>query len=505
LHTASGLQVSAEAGLLNVLENRNRDRSRRIQLAFVRLTSHAENPSAPVIFLAGGPGDSATAHATDPEALERWLPFLEVCDVILLDQRGCGRSKPGLRWTWDGPPPTRVFESQEAAEDHWRAMSRKARAELIRQGFDLDGYTTVQMADDVDDLRRALRLERVSLLGFSFGTHLALATIRRYGEHIESAVLVGVAGPDHLLRLPLLADEHINTLSRLAAQDRFARVPDLNHMITSALKQLDDRPMVVQVVDRNTQKTFDVPVGRFGLSWLLARDLGDTSDVIVFPRLLHDIAKNDPAALQWFVRKRFDFFQQVDAMMMLVRSASGGSANRRAEIDRQAERSVFGSATNFPFTAADEWNAPDLGDEYRSPVVSGVRTLLVSGSLDWNTPAAQAEEVRRGLSNATHLVVENAGHEQLLSHPGVRAAAVDFLSGREVAGQTIAYPAPQFVPLTGSHPGRKHPALPKTASIGWAVVCAASGLGIVAAVVGWRIARHARARVKHESASDACA
>lgn len=460
--SASGVEVTAEYGTLAVPENRANPKSKVIQIAFGRLISRAKNPAAPLVFLAGGPGDGATHQATDPEALERWLPVLRVCDVILLDQRGSGRSRPTLRWAWDGPLPPDLLVSEEAAKKHWRAMSQRARADLVKRGMDLDGYTTVQSANDIDDLRRALKSEKVSLMGFSYGTHWALASARRHGEHLESVVLVGVAGPDHLMRLPLAADAHLRRLSALAACDERVgvAVSDMVGLLQRVLQKLEAKPVIVRVADPRTKEPVDLAVGRFGLCWLLARDLGDTSDVSVFPRLLHSLDQGDSRILRWFVQKRLPFFLQVDGLMMLVRGASGATPGRLAEIRAQAGKSLFGNAMNFPFSEADVWAPPDLGEEYRAPVRSDVRTLLISGSLDWNTPPAQAEEVRRGLAKATHVVVENVGHEQTLRHPKVRAAIVDFLTGKDLGGLRVEDPPLRFVPIKGNDPAVSHPAVP---------------------------------------------
>ena len=491
LISSTGETIQAEFGTLQVPENRKRSDSRMIQLRFVRLKSRGRDTASPLVFLAGGPGDAATQQALNPDALEYWLRFLDVSDVILFDQRGCGRSEPSLRWSWDGPPPLNVFTTEDAAAAHWREMSRRARADLVRQGIDLDGYTTMQMVDDVDSLRTALNEERISLFGFSFGTHVSLAIMRKYPQHIESVILAGVAGPDHLLRLPKLADMHIETLAELADRDRRVRVEDLSLALRRALTKLENQPMTVQVMDPQANHAIELLIGPFGLRWLLARDLGDTTDVVAFPRLLDSILQDDPSVLQWFVQKRYPFFNRIDGLMMMVRSSSGGSKARRAEIASQAESSLFGNAVNFPFNAVNEWTAPDLGDNFRTPIYSNVRTLLVSGTLDWNTPVSQSEEVMQGLANASLLVVKNAGHEQLLSHPDVRTAMVDFLKGREVGNRILAYPAPQFLPTSGSVPGRSHPAVKKDRSVGWAVRASATFLGMVVLLltVAWHLRR----------------
>jgi pimeloyl-ACP methyl ester carboxylesterase len=128
--------------------------------------------------------------------------------------------------------------------------------------------------------------------------------------------------------------------------------------------------------------------------------------------------------------------------------ASGVSAPRLAQIRAEGPGSVFGEVTNFPFPFICEGiGAPDTGEEMRLPISNDVPTLFVSGTLDSNTPPFQAEEVRWGLTRATHLVVENAGHEDTQPNPAVQRAIFDFLAGQDVSDRHIALPRPQFLSL----------------------------------------------------------
>ncbi|MEO8349985.1 MAG: hypothetical protein ABI610_13845, partial [Acidobacteriota bacterium] len=87
--------VPAELGRLTVLENRARPDGATIELAFVRLKTSASRPGPPVVWLAGGPGGSGTEDTQGP-----LYPLLrdiaEFSDVIALDQRGMGLSRPRL-------------------------------------------------------------------------------------------------------------------------------------------------------------------------------------------------------------------------------------------------------------------------------------------------------------------------------------------------------------------------------------------------------------------------
>ena len=454
--SASHGSIEADAGRLLVPENRAVATSRKIPIRFLRLKSKAAHPAAPLFYLAGGPGDRGVSES--PQALDFWAPYLVVCDVVLIDQRGVGDAD--LTWRWDGPPPMAFFVDADSARRHEAEMSRRALAAIRARGVDLAGYTTAESATDLDDLRAALGLPKLSLLAFSYGTHLACAYLKRYGDHVENAVMFGLEGPDQTEKLPWAMDTQFRKLALLAAADpRIAKqVPDLMALYDRVVAGLAKQPMPIPVPMPGGRDTLQVPVGPFGLNLILRIDLGDATDLPVFPRLLWSIDQGDPSVLAWFLRKRAGAALGFSGMNHAMDAASGATKGRMALIESQAATSRFADVVNF----GDEPDPaiPDLGDAFRAPVVTPVRTLLISGSLDFNTPPYQSEEFRWGAPDATHLVVENAGHEQIFfqneeAMPVVR----DFLAGKDVRDRRISYPPLRFVPLTGMDPNVTHPSV----------------------------------------------
>lgn len=463
--SADGTEITADFGRLVVPENRAKPTSDPIQLAFARLRGPAVASRPPVIYLAGGPGGSSTWETEVPEWLQRWVPLLDDGDVILLDQRGTGESSPRLRWRRPGLPRFEAFASKAAMDDLALEMASRAREDLEARGRDLAGYTSVESARDIDALREALELEKIDLIGFSYGTHLGIAYARAFGDHVESMVLAGVEGPDQTLKLPAYMDTQFRRLSALVREDPELgpRIPDLVALLKRVQARLENQPMVVTLTDPETGNHYDTPVGRHFLDYIIRRDLGDASDLPVFPRLLYSIDQGDPRVLTWFVQKRAGVLLVVDGMSAVMDIASGATSERRGLIAAQASRSMFRDAANYPMPMWDDaWGAPDLGDDFRSPLVSDVRTLLLSGTLDWNTPPFQAEQLRWGMTDATHLVVRNAGHEQILAHPTIWSAVRDFLRGEDVSDVDAAWPAIEWVPLEGYDPERTHPSVPES-------------------------------------------
>lgn len=462
LRDADGGRIEADFGRLVVPENRTNPGGNLIELAFVRLKSTSKNPKAPLIYLNGGPGGSSTPQARSPQALSRWAHFLPICDVILLDQRGCGSSSPRLHWTPEDRPPTDLFSSEQRALEYMLDVSRKAAQHFRERGVDLAGYTTAESADDLNDLRIALGAKKISLFGFSYGTHLAQAVIRRHGEHLENVVICGVEGLAMTHKYPLNMDIQFRKLALMAANDPgiAPHVPDLVALLDRVLEKLEREPIDVEIVDPQSRKRVKVPVGKFGLQVILRFDIGDASDLPVFPKLLYTIDQGDPSVLKWFVQKRFSMFRGVNVLTWVMDGASGASPQRWARIRAEAKQSAFGNVMNFPYPQVKKaYGVPDLGADFRAPLISDVRTLFLSGTLDWNTPPHQAEEVRWGFSNATHLIVENAGHEQILPQPAIGKAILDFLRGKDVHGVKVVLPPLKFVPIEGTDRSVTHPAV----------------------------------------------
>ena len=456
---APGGPIAAEAGVLWVPEHRGAGGSRPVRIEYLRLKSRSKSPRAPLFYLEGGPGSRGINER--PDALAHWAPYLAIADVVLINQRGTDDSL--LTWRWDGPPPLSFFLDADSAAAHAAAMGRRAGEVFRARGVDLAGYTTIESAEDLDALRQALHAEKVSLLGFSYGTHLAIAYLRAHGAHVESAVLIGTEGPDDTMKLPWAMDTQFAKVGLLAAHDRriASQVPDLLALYDRVIAKLAREPMLVTLPAPGGRDSLRVPVGPFGLRFILRIDVGDATDLPVFPRLLWSIDQGEPSVLAWFVRKRAALALGVHGMSATMDEASGASRGRRALIAEQAKTSRFADVIDgVPSTGPPAWPVPDVGDAFRAPLVSDVRTLFISGELDFNTPPYQAEMVRWGMPNSTHLIVPNAGHEQTFiqndTTPGV---ICDFLAGHDVRDRKVSYPPLRFVPLEGTDPQVGHPSV----------------------------------------------
>lgn len=437
--THDGRTVEAELGRFRVPENRQRDAAsgtegRTIELAFVRFPSTRPNPGPPIVYLAGGPGGSGTGTAQGTR-FDLFEELRAVADVIAYDQRGTGLSEQlpdcphPLVLPVDVPTSRAMYvrvaeEAARACAEHWR-----------RLGVDLAAYNTEESADDLESLRQALGVDQISLWSISYGTHLALSTLRRHPDAIASAVLAGVEGPDHTIKLPSHQQallEQIDAIHRAENPEASSLLED----IEVVLAELRRQPVVVDI--DSDGETLPVAISAFDIQWLTAAFLG-APEVMQLPDLFTAFRAGDFSTAAQFLLYLKDP-SGIRAMSSAMDAASGASIWRRAQIATEASQTLLGDAINVPWSALNEaLGVPDLGPDFRQPVVSDVPVLFISGTLDGRTPVANAEEVRTGFSTHAHLVIEGAQHSDplFLGSPIILERMWTVFSGGRVESETI--------------------------------------------------------------------
>ena len=451
---ADGRTAEAETGRFQVPENRARPDGRTIGLAFVRFPSTSPAPGPPIVYLAGGPGGAGTDAARGTR-FDLFQALRSVADVIAFDQRGTGLSDRLPDCPYLAVLPLDVPGSREAVVAAYTEATQACAAYWNDAGVDLAAYTTEASADDVDALRQALGADQVSLWAISYGTHLALATIRRHPEAVARAVLAGVEGPDHTLKLPSSQQALLERIAALYAAEHPDAPPFLAD-VEAVLDRLREAPAVVDVGGQA------VAIGTFDVQWLAANMLGGPDLSLLLPPLFAAMRAGDFSGVApWTLRLKTP--EPLSAMSAAMDAASGASDLRRARIAREGRTTLLADAINVQGEAqAAALGVPDLGPAFRAPVASAVPALFISGTLDGRTPVANADEVATGFANGVRLVVERAGHSDplFLGSPLILERMRTFFGGGRVADETItlardvARPPVARPPVTRADPAR---------------------------------------------------
>ena len=440
--TSDGLKINASLGRLTVPESRKNPDGGLINLAFVRLNSTSKSPGPPIIYLSGGPGVPGIAHAQGPRSTVM-LALRNFGDVIALDQRGTGMTEPllncGLRLDYPFNKPA----TREDLLSFHEERARTCAESLKRKGINLEAYNTNENADDIDSLRRALGVEKISLLATSYGTTLAIALLRRYPESVDRVIMIGMEGPDQTYKLPGNAQKQIFEIAkRSKANPRInTLVPDLPGLLTRISERLKSQPVKVEIEDPETRNKVNITVGDVDLRLMTADSISHDRPIRRFPLNLYAMSKNDFSSLaEWALKYRR---QEVLAMPALMDCASGTSPERWKRIVAEEPSTTLGRDLDFPFPeVCRAWGVPQLNASFRLQLKSDVPALFISGTLDVRTPVSNAEEIQQGFPNSTLVIIEGAAHSDrlLIASPRIKEVMEEFMKGLPVSTKTIEAP-----------------------------------------------------------------
>jgi pimeloyl-ACP methyl ester carboxylesterase len=442
--------VESERGFLTVSENRNNPNSRLIQIAFVRFKSTSPNPGSPIIYLAGRPGSSGIAAARGVR-FPLFMAMREIGDVIALDQRGVGQSKPNLVCKENLNFPTETIPTRESLAKHFQEQFQLCANKLKQQGVDLKGYNSNESADDIEDLRKAIGAQKINLWAISYGTHLALATTKRYDKSIDKMILAGVEGLSDTIKLPGNIQKHLEHLDQMLKSDPnlSKKIPSLLSLMKDVLEKVEKESVTVEAIDPQTNQKTKVTINRFVLQLLTANAFGSGEAQI--PALYYAMSKGDFsfAANRWLSLSRGG--QGIGSAMALIMDCSSGiSAKRRQQIALEAKITLLGDVMDLPFPdVCKEFEFNDLGEKFRSPVKTNIPALFISGTLDVRTPPSNAEAVRKGFKTSEHLIIDGAVHSDPLfvSSPKIKDVMIEFMKGQRISSDKIELPPLKFMQI----------------------------------------------------------
>lgn len=403
----SGTDRTARCGTLEVPEDRASREGRRIGLRVVVLPAR-EPPAAadPVFFLAGGPGQAATADAGG--AADH--PLGERRDLVFVDLRGTGGSRP-LGCDLGG--------AQATAEAYLAGRMPPERLSRCLEGYDADPrhYTTAPAVDDLDDVRAALGYDRINLAGGSYGTRVALVYARRHPERVRTLLLSGVAPLSYRVPLPHPRASHraLQALAEACAADESCRKAhgDVGALFDRITADLERKPRTVPVggeaLPEGTRLTLDADMLRGAVHF----SLYDTRAAARLPALLAaaDAGRYRPLAT-WAATLALRFDRQIHLGMFLSVVCSEDEPRvGPADLEGATDGTYMGDAwVGGTYAACEVWPAQEVPSAFFEPVATDAPVLLVSGAVDPATPPRWAERVADRLPNARHVVVPGKGH-----------------------------------------------------------------------------------------------
>ena len=403
----SGVDEKVFCGKLTVFENRETRTGRTIDLNIVVVPAFDQkNKAEPLFHLEGGPGVAATGSAAF-YAGEGKI-YRQKHDIVLVDQRGTGKSNPLRAQAKNGSPQDHLLEMYPV--EYVKGLRR-----VLEERADLTQYTTSIAMDDLDEVRGWLGYDRINLFGLSYGTRAVMVYMRQHPERVHTATMMGVA-PTYL-RMPLYHSEAAARAMELLLDECekdeacHSAFPQIRLDWQNLLSQLSRAPAQAPYSPDAKSRPINVEIQRDILTerirtWLYARDKAKR-----IPLIVHQAAQGDFTP---FLRDAIgpsipDLI--ADGMYLSVTCAEDVPFIDQAEASKLNDGNPFGNYRVFQQTrACSLWPQAKISDAYRDPVSSNAPVLILSGQMDPVTPPQRGEEVAKYLPNSRHVIIPQAGH-----------------------------------------------------------------------------------------------
>jgi len=440
----SNQEVDAFKGSFTVPENRSNPNSRLITINYVRFPSTGKTSGSPIVYLSGGPGGSGIGTAKR-QRFPLFMAMREFGDVIALDQRGTGAARKELSCVSKQNNP----HDKAISDEEYFQLQREALYECARtwkhKGIDVNGYTTPENARDLDDLRKHLGAQKISLWGISYGTHLALTAIKQMDDRLDKVIIATVEGLDQTVKMPARTDAYfdrlqnaINTNSELAQQ-----FPDIKKLIRRVHKKLEAQPLTLNLLSEKRQIT--TLWQRRNMQQVSASMIADPATAMMLLNIYAALDANNTAPLIDLIQRfggDLDAPISFGAMSYAMDEASGQSKQRYDEVFEQAKTSLLASHLNASIHLTGVIAGLDLGDSFREKPNSDVPTLVLMGSLDGRIYPESQQEATSGLTNRKVIRVENAGHNLFMTSPEVSETMLEFMRGESIEKTKIVVDLP---------------------------------------------------------------
>lgn len=394
----------------------------KLAVAIFKASQYINSPDpAPVIRLDGGPGGPSLSSLAQIITSGNFHDFIFNHNVVMFDQRGTGYSTPSLNC----PELLSYQGTLQGSDVPYEQATRACYNRLIGQGIDLNSFNSLENAADVADIIHALGYQQMTIYGVSYGTRLALTTMRLYPSVVRASVLDSVYPPNHSrVDLPSDAQRVFSVLFQGCAKNPTCNknYPNLQNTFYALVDQLNAKPISFYTVDATTNQQYNITfAGDDLIGWTFSM-LYVTSFIPVIPKIIFQIKAHNYFLLA-DAYGLIGFDDTLSQGLFYSATCSEDWAFSTAQNITQSEQGiephlakVFGQEDEQQeYNICKFWRVNQVPLAQKQPVTSAIPTLITTGEYDPITPPANGQEAAKTLSNSYFFEFPGQGHGQLYS------------------------------------------------------------------------------------------
>lgn len=393
----------------------------------------------PLVVVNDATGVPGTLYAAE---LASKLPpdLLKTFSLVGMDRRGTGASDPAQCIPAQARDEIADYDPDSTQLDDLLAAARRASQECVLELDDrLQALDSWRTAEDLDQLRGALGVDRLNAIGHGEGSRVLTIYADRYASHTGRLVLDG--SPDPILDPPGAAQA-----AAMGAEATFDAFADLCKTRNCSLGA-NPKQTVLTLLDQLRQhpKTSRLSVGEavhavlMGLadraSWpaladaITAAGVGSSDALAAFAAPLSTVMDGDPPLLDTQLITGCN-----DIQMRLPPEQISGMVS-----DWSKKAPLFGGLFAQQLLLCSSWPVP----AQQLPPPSGHNAppiLVLSTANDPVTPEDGTQRTARQLASGVLVSWEGGGHGALTQSPCATAAVQHFLVDAQVPTDGTACP-----------------------------------------------------------------
>lgn len=453
----SGASTAAWCGTLDVPENRAAPGGRKISLNLAVVRSDAAvAQSDMVVMLAGGPGQAATRDFADTS----WYAgLLKHHNVLLLDQRGTGKSHP-----LDCSKVEKALKKEApAAVAMDPARIRRNVTDClaeVKQSADPRFYTTTDAVADLEAVRQALGAPEFDLIGVSYGTRMAQQYLAQHPYAVRSVVLDSpvpnplVLGEDFAANLEAaLKLDFADCIKASECHKRFGNPMQTLMQLRDALRA---NPHEVSFRDPRSYNTVKRKLSEQSLAGVVRLFAYAPESAALLPLSIDAAAHGDVGPLlgqSELLSGDLGGDMNSGMAMSVICSEDADQLQPRP----QDKDTILGNSLIDAIQAqCAVWPHGRMPEDFHKPLKSDKPVLILSGARDPVTPPKYGEQIMVGLGNARHLVLKGQGHAVGTRGcvPRLVGQFIDKLQPKSLDASCLDRlgPTPPFIDFNGATP-----------------------------------------------------
>lgn len=392
----------ATCGMLSVPENRDAKEGKNIKVFVTIVHSYSRQPKTdPIVYLEGNPDPAPSAQLAKGAYWSQLAPLRQDRDMIFVDQRGAGLSKPSLHCK-------NLSDPNLVSEQDYLIGLKNCRDKLVAEKIELSAFNTKESAQDVLALLRELGRKQFNILATSVGSRTALAIMSIEPQHVRSLVM-NSAVP----LLPSLTGDTQNAANNKRVFKQLFYDCGVDAICRKAFPNLED--VYLQLIRTLPTAATENKISAPFVVRVLSREVANHEALHYLPQAIFELAKLN--------RKGGLTLEQFNKVMNKnhINPVHAAVSYYCSDVGEMLKKEQTAASKDTPFYTVDNrqqcsiWGKGDALKILAKTTYTSVPTMVLTGEYDTVSPSQWSRDVAKELPNAKFFQFKGVGNDVVRS------------------------------------------------------------------------------------------